>query len=172
LALLGSHNSESPRGQRLMMLTYRSKVVLEFDPMTLELSRALPIHFETQEVCNQIFKLIHNLMFLSPYSTVHCARELYKGWGLAFDGEHLLATDGSSTLYFFDPATLKEVRRVQVSYTVRPCVLMLRTLWYSDSGRVHAQTSAGACREWPAFGAVERTRARSPPPACVSNPRG
>lgn len=37
-----------------------------------------------------------------------------EGWGLAFDGTHLVMSDGSDTLYFRDPATFKEVRRVRV----------------------------------------------------------
>ena len=41
-----------------------------------------------------------------PYDT--------EGWGLTHDGEHLIMSDGSATLYFRDPTTFAEVRRVQV----------------------------------------------------------
>jgi glutamine cyclotransferase len=37
-----------------------------------------------------------------------------EGWGLAFDGTHLVMSDGSETLVFRDPTTFKEVRRVRV----------------------------------------------------------
>ena len=37
-----------------------------------------------------------------------------EGWGLAFDGTHLVMSDGSDTLFFRDPTTFKEVRRVRV----------------------------------------------------------
>lgn len=45
-----------------------------------------------------------------------------QGWGLAYDGEHLILSDGSERLYFLDPGTLAERRRVRVhdaSGTVR-----------------------------------------------------
>ncbi len=38
-----------------------------------------------------------------------------EGWGLAFDGTHLIQSDGSDVLVFRDPKTFKEVRRVGVT---------------------------------------------------------
>jgi len=38
-----------------------------------------------------------------------------EGWGLAFDGTHLVMSDGSDRLTFRDPATFAEVRRVRVT---------------------------------------------------------
>ena len=37
-----------------------------------------------------------------------------EGWGLTYDGEHLLMTDGSATLYFLDREYLAEIRRLEV----------------------------------------------------------
>ena len=37
-----------------------------------------------------------------------------EGWGLTHDGQRLIMSDGSASLRFLDPATLKEVSRVQV----------------------------------------------------------
>jgi glutaminyl-peptide cyclotransferase len=37
-----------------------------------------------------------------------------EGWGLTFDGTHLIQSDGSEVLVFRDPQTFKEVRRVRV----------------------------------------------------------
>ena len=37
-----------------------------------------------------------------------------QGWGLTQDGEHLIMSDGSATLYFLDPYRFTEVRRIQV----------------------------------------------------------
>jgi len=37
-----------------------------------------------------------------------------EGWGLTYDGTHLLMTDGSATLYFLDKDYLTEVRRIEV----------------------------------------------------------
>ena len=38
-----------------------------------------------------------------------------QGWGLCFDGSHLVMSDGSATLTFRDPTTFEKVRSVQVS---------------------------------------------------------
>jgi Glutamine cyclotransferase len=37
-----------------------------------------------------------------------------KGWGIAWDGQHLIMSDGTSTLYFIEPDTFSEVRRIDV----------------------------------------------------------
>ena len=39
----------------------------------------------------------------------------YEGWGLTQDGKNLILSDGSSKLYFLDPATFREVRRINVT---------------------------------------------------------
>ena len=38
-----------------------------------------------------------------------------QGWGITHDGERLIMSDGSSTLYFRDPETFEEVGRVEVT---------------------------------------------------------
>jgi glutamine cyclotransferase len=37
-----------------------------------------------------------------------------EGWGLTHDGKRLIESDGTSTLYFWDPETFKELGRLQV----------------------------------------------------------
>ena len=37
-----------------------------------------------------------------------------EGWGITHDGRSLIMSDGTSTLYFFDPQTFQEVRRLEV----------------------------------------------------------
>ena len=37
-----------------------------------------------------------------------------EGWGLTHNGQELIMSDGSNNLYFLDPNTFKEVKRVQV----------------------------------------------------------
>ena len=37
-----------------------------------------------------------------------------EGWGLTHDGRHLIMSDGSATLYYRDPLTFSEVRRLEV----------------------------------------------------------
>ena len=43
-----------------------------------------------------------------------------EGWGLAYDGTHLVMSDGSETLVFRDPETFKEMRRVRVLLNGQP----------------------------------------------------
>jgi glutamine cyclotransferase len=37
-----------------------------------------------------------------------------EGWGLTHDGTHLIMSDGTATLYFLDPTTFEEVKRIEV----------------------------------------------------------
>lgn len=43
-----------------------------------------------------------------------------EGWGLTYDGRRLIMSDGSSTLRFLDPKTLKETGRLDVRDAGRP----------------------------------------------------
>jgi glutamine cyclotransferase len=37
-----------------------------------------------------------------------------EGWGITRDGEHLIMSDGTSTLHFFDPQTFEEISQLEV----------------------------------------------------------
>ncbi|MEM1379123.1 MAG: glutaminyl-peptide cyclotransferase [Pseudomonadota bacterium] len=43
-----------------------------------------------------------------------------EGWGLTFDGQHLIMSDGTSELRFLDPDTFQEIRRVGVTLNGEP----------------------------------------------------
>ena len=43
-----------------------------------------------------------------------------EGWGLTHDGQELIMSDGSDTLYFLDPDTFAETKRLQVSDRQKP----------------------------------------------------
>jgi glutamine cyclotransferase len=43
-----------------------------------------------------------------------------EGWGMTHDGKSLIVSDGSSTLYFWDPRTLLEVKQLPVTDGGRP----------------------------------------------------
>ena len=43
-----------------------------------------------------------------------------EGWGLTHDGKRLIQSDGTATLYFFDPQTLKETGQIQVTDRGQP----------------------------------------------------
>ena len=40
--------------------------------------------------------------------------QIREGWGLTYDGKHLLMTDGTATLYFLDKEYLTEAHRIEV----------------------------------------------------------
>jgi glutamine cyclotransferase len=59
-----------------------------------------------------------------------------EGWGLTHNGEHLIMSDGTSQLYFRDPATFAEVRRIEVLEGETP-VTRLNELEFID-GYIYA----------------------------------
>ncbi len=59
-----------------------------------------------------------------------------EGWGIAWDGNHLIMSDGTSVLHVLDPATLAEVRRIKVQDRGAP-VSSLNELEYVN-GEIYA----------------------------------
>jgi glutamine cyclotransferase len=59
-----------------------------------------------------------------------------EGWGLTHDGQRLIMSDGTATLYFLDPQTLKEVGHVDVYDRSGP-VVRLNELEYIN-GEIYA----------------------------------
>lgn len=53
----------------------------------------------------------------------------HEGWGLTRDGRHIIMSDGTPTLRFLDPATMREVRRITVTSAGRT-VAQLNELEY------------------------------------------
>ncbi|MCS6825406.1 MAG: glutaminyl-peptide cyclotransferase [Caldilinea sp.] len=43
-----------------------------------------------------------------------------EGWGLTYDGQHLIMSDGTPTIYYLDPETLQEVRRLLITLEGQP----------------------------------------------------
>lgn len=60
---------------------------------------------------------VYDLATFKPLTTFTYPHE---GWGLTHDGKRLIASDGSSTIYFRDPVTFKETGRVTVRDHGRP----------------------------------------------------
>ena len=52
-----------------------------------------------------------------------------EGWGITHDGQRLIMSDGTSTLYIWDPGTLEEVGRIEVKANSQP-VTRLNELEY------------------------------------------
>ncbi len=59
-----------------------------------------------------------------------------EGWGITHDGERLIMSDGTATLYFWDPQTLEEIGSITVTYQGEP-VPRLNELEYID-GSIYA----------------------------------
>ncbi len=59
-----------------------------------------------------------------------------EGWGLTHDGENLIMSDGSDRLFFLDPETFEEVRRISVRDRDQP-VEKLNELEYIN-GEIYA----------------------------------
>ena len=76
---------------------------------------------------------VYDLNTFNPLAQISYTTQ---GWGLTHDGEQLIMSDGTSTLYFRDPFTLEETRRVQVRAGERP-VVNLNELEYIG-GEVYA----------------------------------
>ncbi len=55
----------------------------------------------------------------------------HQGWGITHDGQQLIVSDGTDTIYFWDPATLEETGRIQVYDEIGP-VFLLNELEYVD----------------------------------------
>ncbi len=59
-----------------------------------------------------------------------------EGWGLTHNDQHLILSDGTATLRFFDPSTLKEVKRLQVTALGRPVEQLNELEWVE--GQIYA----------------------------------
>lgn len=59
-----------------------------------------------------------------------------EGWGITHDGEQLIMSDGSATIYFLDPVTLEQINKITVTNQGQP-VENLNELEYID-GLIYA----------------------------------
>lgn len=76
-------------------------------------------------VGNKLFQLTwkEQKAFVYDKDTFEVVQEFnypLEGWGLAYDGKHLILSDGSNVLTFLDPQTFKTVRRLAVTMNGRP----------------------------------------------------
>jgi len=79
------------------------------------------------------FGIIYNRTTMEPAGIFNYTTE---GWGLAWNGRELIMSDGSSSLYFIDPATFRVVRRIVVQAEGAP-VESLNELEYAE-GAIYA----------------------------------
>jgi glutamine cyclotransferase len=55
-----------------------------------------------------------------------------EGWGITHDGERLIMSDGTANLYFWDPDTLAEIGRVEVTDNGQPVVRLNELEYIND----------------------------------------
>ena len=77
-----------------------------------------------------------------------------EGWGLTYDGELLVMSDGSATLYFRDPFTFAEVSRVVVVAQGRPVSKLNELEWVAGEVFANIWQTDTIARIDPATGQV------------------
>lgn len=60
----------------------------------------------------------------------------YEGWGMTYDGTHLIVSDGTSILHFLDPVTFEVISHISVQDNHRP-IIRLNELEYIQ-GEIYA----------------------------------
>jgi glutamine cyclotransferase len=77
-----------------------------------------------------------------------------EGWGITSDGERLIMSDGTSTLFFRDPETFAEVRHVQVLDGEQPVTRLNELEWVNGEVWANVWQTDRIVRIDPATGAV------------------
>lgn len=77
-----------------------------------------------------------------------------EGWGLTYDGELLIMSDGSATLYFRDPFTFAEVSRIAVVAQGRPVSQLNELEWIAGEVFANIWQTDTIARIDPATGQV------------------
>lgn len=81
---------------------------------------------QTMHDCSQCWLVHRQQSIIRPVDTPHpqvgtgMSSGLNDGWGLAFDGEHLLATESSAQVHWLDPKTLAVVKSLTVKDREQP----------------------------------------------------
>jgi glutamine cyclotransferase len=79
-----------------------------------------------------------------------------EGWGLTGDGRALIQSDGTPTLRFLDPVTLKERRRITVTLNGRPLDQINELEWVDGTILANVWHQPFIVRIDPASGAITR----------------
>lgn len=78
----------------------------------------------------------------------------WDGWGLTRDGHSLILSDGSATLHFFDPETMRERRSITVRDHGRPVMQLNELEWIKGEIYANVWHSDKIARISPATGKV------------------
>lgn len=131
------HDGHLFEGSGQLGLSSLSKRTLE-DPAPLMSKRMSDRYFGEgiEVVGDKIFQLtwqshivfVYDINNFEQLGTHYNATE---GWGLAFDGERLILSDGTATLQFMDPETFAPLGKINVTLDGNP-INMLNELEYID----------------------------------------
>jgi glutamine cyclotransferase len=78
----------------------------------------------------------------------------HEGWGMTQDGRHIIISDGTPTLRFLDPATMREVRRIAVTSAGQPVARLNELEYVNGEILANVWTSSRIARIDPASGRV------------------
>lgn len=101
---------------------------LNLDDATVQQSRPLSRRYfgeGIEIVGDRVFQLTWqaNMVFVYDLETFEPIGNFYnstEGWGLAYDGQQLILSDGTAMLQFMDPETFAPVRTIQVELNGNP----------------------------------------------------
>ncbi len=77
-----------------------------------------------------------------------------EGWGITDNGSELIMSDGTATLYFWNPETLQETRRLDVTYQGEPLVRLNELEYFDDAIWANVWQTDAIVRIDPATGVV------------------
>lgn len=119
---------------------YKKSTLRKYSFPSMKLIKQIPIDgsFFAEGLAlyqNKLYQLTYQeqTCFVYSASDLSLQKELrysfQEGWGLTFNGKEFICSDGSSTLYFLDPETFKETRRIEV-YDDKKAITQLNELEY------------------------------------------
>ena len=111
---------------------YGSSKLVTYDLKTGKLSRQVPLNKEFfGEGTTVMNDTVYQLTWKEHVVHIYTANEFKKirefplnavGWGLTNDGKTLIASDGSSNLYFYEPSTFRLLRTQGITENGNPAV--------------------------------------------------
>ncbi len=121
-----------------------------------------------------------HIAFVYDRFSFHLLRTFHyncEGWGLTADAHHLILSDGTAEIRFFDPATFRELRHIQVTDRGKPVDQLNEleyihgqiwaNIWHSDR-IVRISPATGRVLGWIDLSGLLPERERSDPEAVLN----
>lgn len=136
------------------------KVNLEDGKVLQQLRVGPPFFGEGITIVNgQLFQLTwqHQTAFVYQFPALKFVRQVPysgEGWGLTNDGKQIYMSDGTAQIRVIDPATFKEIRRINVQDGGRPVPALNELEWVRGEIYANVWTTDQIVRISPATGKV------------------